>query len=401
MTNQCNAYFFMRCGGAVTKIIFLLAVVQVSALAVGGQTSHTRRKENFDVHEFHDKQIHLIKPAEQLSMTGFSGISVIDARADTSHIGFMQRRIKIPFLEANVSPLYGENERIYEGKEQIKTTRPTIVRLGNGTKKEIELFLHDYLQLSANDSLPQLLMVIKKLWLSDELEMAGKVGNNDRVQRAELRTDQWTSGIDVNIEWYIREKEVYFPLYRFDSIITKKLTVSEYAPQFLSLAIASSLQRMPQMLTRLEAIRHKRNFNIDEINERNCGAFNLPVLKDSVLKKGVYSSFTEFKNNSPSHEAYSIRKEKLADILYIQGVGGNEYVARDVWGYCDGTNAFIKSVDNFFLLQQLDKAFYIFGAKNVIRSTDSGVLYGTDYYTVKTSLELKPFQLDWTTGKLY
>jgi hypothetical protein len=79
---------------------------------------------------------------------------------------------------------------------------------------------------------------------------------------------------------------------------------------------------------------------------------------------------------------------------------------------------FIRSADNFFRVQQFNHAFYVYGVKNLDRRQSpffgekagrgmppvpgSGV--GAVLSQINSSqfkLKLRPYQVDWETGKLY
>ena len=125
-------------------------------------------------------------------------------------------------------------------------------------------------------------------------------------------------------------------------------------------------------------------------------------------------SFEEFINNSPSQVEFEERKGSQERIVYLKQQDGTVYFAKDAWGYSDGRNAFIRSTDNYYLLQRMGNAFYIFGTKNVrwvgSASTAPSTYYPSangNFYTSPSGggsereLQLKPFMLDWSTGKLY
>ena len=220
----------------------------------------------------------------------------------------------------------------------------------------------------------------------------------------------WTSGIDVTIEFYLHDGNSYYPMYRYDSVISKALTVSEYGSQYLALALRLSMQKLAQMDTKISSVINRTKFSLTDIVRHMQQEFELPVLRDDVLAKGVYMSFQEFKNNQPSQTSFELKKERLTDMIYIKKPDGTDDMTRNVWGYCDGKNAYIKSSDNFFLLQRNANAFYIFGAKTITReeTTYQGNSYNNGgypapvYYTrSRTAIQLEPFQLDWSTGKLY
>jgi hypothetical protein len=45
-----------------------------------------------------------------------------------------------------------------------------------------------------------------------------------------------------------------------------------------------------------------KEFFDEQVSKHANESSELPVLKDSILRKGVYKNFTEFKNNKPSIE---------------------------------------------------------------------------------------------------
>jgi|GEM_PF-504522 len=403
---NCLTKIFYAASWVKKANLFLLAFFS-AMFGAEAQTSHSRWKENYDVNEFRIKTIEVAVPEEKLVLSGFSNILVIDARADTGRVGFMQKKI--------VDPISGVlNNAANSQEEQKINTRPTFIKLVSGVRSQTEQFAKNYLSFSANSAAPSVLMVIKKLWLSDELNLDEKRQGGLPVYSSK---DVWTSGADVNFEFYLKEGVNYYPLYRYDSVISKAMTISEYGPQFIQLAFQLSLEKMKQMDTKIATLKLRRKFSLEEIAKHNEDAFNLPVLKDAVQKEGVYMSFEEFKNNLPSQTQYEIKKDKLIDAIYIKQPNGNDYLARDIWGYCDGTHLYIKSADNFFLLQRYANAFYVYGAKRIMVEDDSNMMYysnpgsiGGGYwapspdYTFKgpkRAIKLQPFQLDWETGKLY
>lgn len=334
------------------------------------------------------------------------GITVLDARADTANAGLMQKK--------TVDPVSG----ILNGAENNQTVqrvnkKPIFIAFADGVKRQVERFTSQALAFSGDTTQPQILMVIKKLWLSDELNFKDQGYTQNKLVGPANR-DVWSSGIDIGIEFYLKNGDAYYPMYRYDSIISKALTISEYGQEYVGLALESSLQKLLQMDAKTAVILHKKSFSLAEINLHNEDGFNLPVLRDSILVKGVYMTFEDFKNNRPSHHNFELKKDRFNDVMYLKEANGTEYVARNIWGYCDGHHAYIHSADNFFLLQRSSNAFYIFGAKTLKRTevsnsgglgytTSTGTAYVPVYYYTnsKTAVQLEPFQLDWSNGKLY
>jgi hypothetical protein len=226
-----------------------------------------------------------------------------------------------------------------------------------------------------------------------------------------------SSGIVVKIEFYSKIKLNYYALYRYDSILSGVHSVSYFGSDYLSVGLTESLSKLTYMDHSIfSVIANRKPFSLEEIKEHNSKSFDLAILKDTALKSGVYVTFEEFKTNKPSKIDFEIKKEKLTDIVYIKEADGKEYPIRDIWGYSDGKKTFVKSLDNFFLLQRKENAFYIYGSKQFTRDRSrdyipnatpgfvgSSGIFVPSVQTGEQSikLRLKPYQLDWDTGKLY
>ena len=89
-----------------------------------------------------------------------------------------------------------------------------------------------------------------------------------------------------------------------------------------------------------------------------------------VLKKGVYRTFEEFKNNSPSLE-YSGKLSKRTVGYGIVGSGGSVtyygieknadayYKMSDVFGFCDGENVYFNTNSSIYKLENFVKVDYL------------------------------------------
>jgi len=382
------------------NLIYLLVPTCIFA-----QDSQTWKREEFDLHEFAKEKIRLQPFHSNITLKYINHILVIDARADSMPIGFRQR---------------------------IASYNKFFLVLQNGVARETEEFVNHYFSLSQADTACKVIMVLKKLWLTDELEFT-------HLNSSEKLTDtiqNWTSGIIVKIEFYLQQKSDYYPLYRFDTIYSRPLNIGEAGAEFLQRGIIFSLSRLSQLDEKLPGI-HTRKLSWEEIENYNEQRFDLPILKDSVLSAGVYRSFEEFKKNAPSQKEYTLKKSKLNDMIYVRQPDGTEVAERNVWGYCDGKKIFLRSVDNFFQLQRQGNAFYIYGAK-VLKNkhakrysatnkfdpsnppypempedkavqgagADADVLAGANLNpsqgpTRKLRLIFKPYQLDWDDGEIY
>lgn len=70
------------------------------------------------------------------------------------------------------------------------------------------------------------------------------------------------------------------------------------------------------------------------------------------LKKGLYKTFEEFQHNSPSEEGDLVIKNRSSaaqiyllanrNELVLRDGAGQEHKVKNYWGFCDGTNIFIR-----------------------------------------------------------
>jgi hypothetical protein len=181
-------------------------------------------------------------------------------------------------------------------------------------------------------------------------------------------------------------------------------------------ALETSLSKLATMDWRWNAIvSTKRKFSRPEIETHECKFLKLPILEDSLLVPGVYMSFDEFKNNNPSIKDFEVTKDKLNDIITTKETNGRSMPLSFAWGYCDSTHQlFVRSNHNYFKLQRRQNAFYIYGSNQVSHTISKDpaslptVFSGNpkampvgNYISEKFKLMLRPFQLEWDSGKLY
>ncbi len=271
-------------------------------------------------------------------------------------------------------------------------------------------------------------MVLKKFWISTDIH---KFDNRKLQDMEEDTSKQISLSLFTNIEFYLFKDSGYYALYRFDSVFSADIKVvldiagntihiagnkpRSFAELMIQNAFKTSLFKLTTMDWKWNAIvSSKRKFSWHEIEAHEHQIFEIPVLKDTLLVPGVYLTFEEFKSNSPSVTEFEITKDKLNDFIYVKQSDGRQISLLNVWGYCDSSNQiFIMSNHNFFKLQHRQNAFYIYGSNKTVleityhpggyvssaNGSSPNMAGGTtsDEYVML----LKPFQLDWDSGKLY
>lgn len=85
-----------------------------------------------------------------------------------------------------------------------------------------------------------------------------------------------------------------------------------------------------------------------------------PILTTTQLKKGIYMSFLEFRNNEPSVtniEVVANPKDSTFQLMFISEAGTKKAITADtkIWGFSDGQNSYFKQKSYYFDLVITDK----------------------------------------------
>jgi len=362
------------------------------------QTISSQRKEDLNIKKFHTTIVSLNSPEDAVSIP-IRSISVVDVRPDSVAIGFYQ----------------------------LFKRDPRFILTQTGFRTESEQYINKYVHCSKSDSF-SVIMVLKKFWISTDVHKF----DNRKLQDIEEDTSKQISlSLFTNIEFYLSKDSGYYALYRFDSVFSADIKVAidiagntikiagnkprSFAELMIQDALKTSLSKLKTTDWKWNAIvSSKRRFTWHEIETHEHKVFEIPVLKDNLLTPGVYLTFEEFKFNRPSITEFEITKDKLNDFIYVKQSDGRQISLVDVWGYCDSSNQiFIRSNHNFFRLQRRQNAFYIYGSNQTIHeiinrqwggvppTNGSPGIPGGSSKSDDYTLLLKPFQLDWESGKLY
>jgi hypothetical protein len=283
--------------------------------------------------------------APQSMADKFSSVDVIDARDDSSSIGFY----------------YREKGHYYEDYNEKDWNK--YYRIIPSARQSIDTWTANYLHITEHSSAENtLLVVVKKLWISSEaapsLFMTDKKGQPSQG---------FDAGVVSKLEFYLGKDAIYYPLYRFDSVLAFTEKLPQSSGYFITETLKKSLDKLFSL--NLSGVYQKKiTLSFEEIVLSNKQNIILPVLTDTILKRGVYINFEEFKMNAPSLKEYEFRKGKFGDILYVKKKG-TEYPERNAWGFCDGKDCFINSTDKYSKLIKEQSSFYFAGIKGLTIKT--------------------------------
>lgn len=333
------------------------------------------KKEVSGFADYTKKQIKIPQPdALSFSSTSFNKVIVKDERYDTSAVYFS-----------------GTN---YFVIESAADTISHYISQSLGITKKI-------------DTGKQLIIFIKKLLITNQFQL-----QDSGQKRADQGSYTWLGGILYKVEIYYKIDSDYFTAFRYDTSFSydgKNLTKD--APRLLEICLKRTVQKI-RNFDEKGVSRSSKRLSLSDINAYNDKRFNLPILKDSVLKKGVYATFSDFCNNKPSYISYDIEKGKLTDELYVQDPDGKEILIRNVWGYCDGKDLFVKSAENYFKLIRYGNTFYLNGAKSIHRNKGVKVenvlafgmvlgVAGKQNKKISYSITYQFYQLDMDSGEIF
>lgn len=330
------------------------------------------------------KDIYVVRPDSIVAPHSFthpiSSVHVVDMRQDKESLGYYSE-----WKENGKYVLPGAIETIFD--EWI--SRYLNIREGTGTGGQLFIF-------------------IKKLRISESATaVIFDNGHQGQPQNG------WEKGVVLKAEFFLNRDSVFYPLYRYDSVIVMDEKLPKYANSYLDTALVNSLSRLFSF--DWSAVSEKsRKLKLVDIKNRYQQDNDWPILTSAVLKKGVYMNFDEFRTNNPSIAEYSLKKSRMGDMLFVKDKEGTELPERKCWGYCDGRYCFINSGDKYSRLVPEGNTFYFLGSKSPTMKTYS-------YYDTPLPLNInsanaisldrisdshfehsiRNYQLDMETGKVY
>jgi len=264
-------------------------------------------------------------------------IEVIDARPDTLGVGFRTR----------------SSEK-----------KNTLLLFNHGLKTAFEDFIRSTSKFHLGNGGYTVHMVVKEFWLKEfetDLDDKDKVLDNTDYSHVDKETL-----LKAAFDFYLSKNGDYFAAYRFDTSAVSFLNIKEFSSAYLSEIVHYSISRF-QSIEPDSYIANKRKFTRAELVKYYADKLDKPILKDTQYRRGVYQTFSEFLNNRPSISNFVVKKDDLADVLYVSEKGQETTPIRNVWGYCDGRNLFIKSGENYFMLTKVQNSFYFLGSKELRR----------------------------------
>jgi hypothetical protein len=306
-----------------------------------------------------------------VSKLPFSKIKVIDARWDTSKIGFISTGL-IPGSRNNFEKL----------------------KLKSGVSQNLESYLKNFTTDQPDSNQANLLIVLKKFWITSSRPYDYQKFNSSNIVNGE-------STIIAKWELYIYKEDQYLPFRRIDTIISIKQSVkqlfknedAEYYNKETIYSILDGLLNQYNFSTAIKVFEQKQKKTLSEIIALNNERFLLPVLRDSIISKGVFLNFEEFKRNTPSIPDFKETKIRGARNNQITTEQGDPITI--YWGY---SGKYLKTgrYDSETSYRK-GNTFEFFEKVRTMSTTGAHVPFFLD----KGGLYWIPYQIDMETGAFY
>ena len=305
----------------------------------------------------------------------FRDIIVIDKRFDSSKTGYR------PVAFNNFSRI------------ELKDSWSTI--LNNYFKKNLD-----------TQSRQSLVIIIKSFWLQTGLldhTVQQKVIEKPVVKTMDMGTWRIGSGdvggsCTASIDLFVQTDSSLQALFRIDTLFMNTTRYNKNnIDEFFFLPFDSAARKI-STLSIPDALSRKKKFSWPEVSKHYDQRFDLPVLKAPAIRKGIFLSFDDFRQNNPSTTEFVFRNGKLTDELYTVA-GGKEELVVKYWGFSDGKQLFIQAGLNAFRAIRQKNTFEILGAHHLSNKRDQASPYSLRKETFR--MKKKIMQVNMENGKIY
>lgn len=281
----------------------------------------------------------------------FNKIEVLDARFDTSKLGFV----------------------IDKKSGSINSGDFKKIKLNGGISKAMQDYYNDYYQLCLNNQKNELLIVLKTLWIDNLPTGEFKVKRRFDIIRESYQD------IYVKFEYYLKSGKEYYPLKRVDTVYqltdeninSRAFNFKRNDLSFFTFTLKSLIENYDfnELLNKVDVALSLTLNSIDSFNNKR---FQLPVLNFKNIKHGIFLSVTDFINNSPLTDTTNYTFDKKGN-LYKNGDKKN---AIFYWIISDGSGLYTKPLKKAGIIRT-GKTFEFFMFNDIYMSkTAAGNLLG-------------------------
>ena len=264
-----------------------------------------------------------VAPSDKVSLP-FRAISVIDARFDQKHIGLLAKDLS------------------YKGITQNKTLAIFPEELRHYLPKLVSGF--STLDSSGTDTLS---ILVKQFRLTDHFS---HTPDKDIAPQSILT---------ISCSFYKSTNGRLFRIAAVDDVIAQYWGINgqlqkEEVPALRTEAVMKLLQRVFQ---NRDWTATEVSFPSGEVEEGVAKRLQVSALTDRSLAPGIYKTFKEFKNNTPSITEFKIGRRYDGAIKEVIDSKGTLMHPDEFWGLCDGEDRYVNFHGGIYKLAQAGNNF--------------------------------------------
>ena len=256
---------------------------------------------------------------------------------------------------------------------RISNTYNVKENLYNGFAYSLSKYFNGYYSTGNTNTNSQLLCYIKTFAVN-EPDFLAHFNTGSFV-------DDTSNVVNIEIECYYKLGNTLFPAVKFDTSYLHFFGLFVNVPVAVKKLLQPLMNKIEQ--ANLNQIKQRKHYTEDSINKRYEARFNIPILTTDTYKQGIYRSFNEFKNNSPSIDSFSVSTDKIKvkssgvgtidltnavihkrnTVVYLYDANNQLITPSEIFGYCDGKFLWIQHGSFFYPLVKTGNSFefmYIF-----------------------------------------
>ncbi len=282
-------------------------------------------------------------------------------------------------------------------------------------------------KLAFDSSGHTILLVIRNWWISEantffyQNRMKLKKSNErkqDSINR--LHLDKINAGIPISslskitVDVFVVSEGKYFPLVQLDTLLTDRKKPGK-AVEILTGSMLYCLNKKITQAINTGKYRTRKAATIEQVTENYTSRFAIAALTADSMRKGVYHTWDQFKNNQPENEVFTVQRNGDEALLYTKNKNGNEVLQRNLFAVCDGKNIYKIQDGKVCNMYRNNHAFYWMGVAEYdqrtqiipaiipvpyVNGTPSG-LGGFEAVGSKVKIIFIPYLINLETGEGY
>ena len=250
----------------------------------------------------------------------FAGIKIIDARFDKSNIGIVTS---------------------YKHAKKIGRTIPAV--FPDSLPAYLFKILHEILVFNSNRK-DTLVVLFKQFRYTDHEDLVNRQNGLECL-------------LKVSVSFYSFGERGWSKLYSVNTIFSDNfMRYYRIYGDKINIRCKAISDMLASLFYKAQWTPNKEVFSSKDVFEGLKKRFAIPAISDTIFKEGLYKTFKDFKENSPTTTAIRIIYNGKKPVSILDS-SGKEIKYAEYWGLCDGKARYILFKNKFWLLEKSDNSF--------------------------------------------